>query len=210
MRGFAWPGRALAGLDFLAFGALLTEGAMADWSAVYLRETVGADPGRAAPGFAVFSLMMAGGRLVGDVLATCWPAASLVRAGGLLSAAGLSLALPSGSGDARRPDRFRLRRRWALVRVSLGSQRWRAAPHRRHCNRRVRGLLDRPTGDRPRCRGHEPVRHARLRRVALWAGRRARRTAPAFLRDWSLIPGAAGHVTPRPLDLTPRSRSSFA
>ncbi|GBD18040.1 Inner membrane protein YbjJ [bacterium HR27] len=47
--GFAWPGRALAALGFLAFGALLAEGpiaeAIADWSAVYLHETVGTDPG---------------------------------------------------------------------------------------------------------------------------------------------------------------------
>ncbi len=91
--GFAWPGRALAGLGFLAFGVLLAEGAMADWSAVYLHETVGADPGWAAAGFAVFSLVMAGGRLVGDVLAARWPAVSLVRGGGLLSAVGLTLAL---------------------------------------------------------------------------------------------------------------------
>lgn len=91
--GFAWPGRALAGLGFLAFGVLLAEGAMADWSAVYLHEIVGADPGWAAAGFALFSLAMAGGRLVGDVLAARWPAASLVQSGGLLAAAGLSLAL---------------------------------------------------------------------------------------------------------------------
>ena len=48
--GFAWPGRAIAGLGTAAFCVLLAEGAMADWSAVYLHETVGTGPGLAASG----------------------------------------------------------------------------------------------------------------------------------------------------------------
>src|SRR6267142_1617357 len=38
---FVRPSRALVGLGMLAFFGLLAEGAMADWSAVYLRETLG-------------------------------------------------------------------------------------------------------------------------------------------------------------------------
>ena len=56
--------RPLIGLGVVAFCILLGEGAMADWSAVYLREFAG--PGIAPLGYAVFSLAMALGRLLGD------------------------------------------------------------------------------------------------------------------------------------------------
>jgi MFS family permease len=64
----ARPSRALAALGILAFCVLMAEGAMADWTAVYLRQVVETGPGLAAAGYAVFSLTMAGGRLVGDRL----------------------------------------------------------------------------------------------------------------------------------------------
>src|SRR5438093_5014332 len=53
------PPAALLGLGLLTFCGLLTEGAMADWSAVYLHDALGAPPATAAPGFAAFSLAMA-------------------------------------------------------------------------------------------------------------------------------------------------------
>src|ERR687898_707719 len=49
---FARPTRALAGLGVISFCVLLGEGAMADWSAVYLNGTLGTGPGLAAAGFA--------------------------------------------------------------------------------------------------------------------------------------------------------------
>ena len=65
---FAWPSRALLGLGSLAFLGLLAEGAMADWSAVYLHDILRATPSLAASGFAAFSLAMALGRFSGDSL----------------------------------------------------------------------------------------------------------------------------------------------
>src|SRR5262245_23656530 len=59
-RAIARPSRALLGLGILAFCALLVEGAVADWSAVYLRDVLGTSAAVAALGFAAFSLMMAG------------------------------------------------------------------------------------------------------------------------------------------------------
>ena len=47
---FARPTRALAGLGVISFCVLLGEGAMADWSAVYLKGTLGTGPGFAAAG----------------------------------------------------------------------------------------------------------------------------------------------------------------
>ena len=93
---FVRPNRALAGLGFIAFCVLLGEGAMADWSAVYLGGTLGTGPGLAAAGYAVFSLTMAAGRLCGDRLAKKFRPAQLVRSGAILAAVGLGLSLAVG------------------------------------------------------------------------------------------------------------------
>ncbi len=90
---FARPTRALAGLGVVAFCVLLGEGAMADWSAVYLSGTLATGPGFAAAGYAAFSLTMAAGRLVGDRLVQRLGPVTLVRSGGVLAALGLGLSL---------------------------------------------------------------------------------------------------------------------
>lgn len=90
---FARPTRALAALGVVAFCVLFGEGAMADWSAVYLRDVTGAGPGLAAAGYATFSLAMASGRAVGDGLTVRLGPARLVRLGGALAALGLGVAL---------------------------------------------------------------------------------------------------------------------
>jgi MFS family permease len=92
---FALPPRALLLLGGIAFGVLLCEGAIADWSAVYLREGLHSAPGIAATGYAVFSLLMAAGRLTGDTLAQRLGPARVVRAGGGLVALGIGLAIGS-------------------------------------------------------------------------------------------------------------------
>jgi MFS family permease len=90
---FARPTRALLALGVLAFCVLFGEGAMADWTAVYLRVAAGAGPGLAAAGFAAFSLTMAAGRAIGDALTSRAGAARLVRGGGAVAAAGLACAI---------------------------------------------------------------------------------------------------------------------
>jgi len=92
---FALPPRALALLGLIAFGVLFCEGAIADWSAVYLRESLHSSPALAAAGFAVFSLLMAAGRLTGDALALRFGPAALVRGGGALVTLGIGLAIVS-------------------------------------------------------------------------------------------------------------------
>src|SRR6185295_9269787 len=77
---FALPPRALLLLGLIAFGVLFCEGAIADWSAVYLREGLHSPPAVAATGFAVFSMLMAAGRLTGDGLALRLGPAWVVRA----------------------------------------------------------------------------------------------------------------------------------
>ena len=90
---FALPTGPLLLLGMLAFFALMSEGAIADWSAIYLRDVLGAPEGFAVAGFAAFSLTMALGRFVGDRLHKRSGVVTLLRSSALLSSFGLGLAL---------------------------------------------------------------------------------------------------------------------
>ncbi len=94
---FARPTRALLGLGVISFCVLLGEGAMSDWSAVYLDDSLRTGPGFAAAGYAAFSLAMALGRLFGDGLTERFGPTSLVRLCGAVAAAGLGAALAVGN-----------------------------------------------------------------------------------------------------------------
>ncbi|MEU7820147.1 MFS transporter [Catellatospora sp. NPDC049133] len=83
-------------LGVLVFCCLVGEGAAADWSSVYLRDSLGSTAGFAAAAYAAFSIMMMAGRLVGDRLTARLGAVRLVRFSGLLAAAGLGIALLIG------------------------------------------------------------------------------------------------------------------
>lgn len=90
---FALPRGPMLWLGGVSFFVLMSEGAMADWSAVYLRNSLQSTAGLAGAGYAVFSLAMAAGRLTGDRLVTALGPVRLVRAGGALAAVGLGGAL---------------------------------------------------------------------------------------------------------------------
>jgi predicted MFS family arabinose efflux permease len=99
VRGRRAPRAAMPGVLFLgvlAFCALVGEGAAADWSAVYLHDSLGSTAGFAAGAYAAFSIAMTAGRLVGDRLAGRLGPVPLVRACGVLAAAGLAAALLIG------------------------------------------------------------------------------------------------------------------
>ncbi len=88
--------RRLLVLGTVAFCVMIGEGAMADWSAVFLREFTGATEGVAAAGYAAFSIAMALGRFGGDRLSLYMGPVNLVRWSGFLAATGLTLALLGG------------------------------------------------------------------------------------------------------------------
>jgi MFS family permease len=92
---FALPPPALLILGLIAFGVLFCEGAISDWSAVYLRESMGLLDGSAASGYILFSLTMAIGRLTGDWLTQRFGPATIIQGGGALVALGMSLAILS-------------------------------------------------------------------------------------------------------------------
>lgn len=90
---FQLPPRVLWPLGAIALCAAIAEGAMADWSGIYLESVVGTDAALAAWGFAGFSLMMTLGRASGDWLIARFDRALLVRLGGGLAFSGLMLAV---------------------------------------------------------------------------------------------------------------------
>jgi MFS family permease len=90
---FVWPPAALLSLGLLTFCGLLVEGAMGDWSAVYLHDAIGATAPVAAGGFAAFSVTMAAGRFSGSYLADRLGPQRLLRWSGALAASGLAAAL---------------------------------------------------------------------------------------------------------------------
>ncbi|MDT0265980.1 MFS transporter [Streptomyces sp. DSM 44915] len=84
-------GWVVALLGAIALCTTYGEGAMADWSALHLTETLGADPGLAAAGYSVFALAMTVGRLTGSAqLARLGTVRALVL-GGALGAVGMTL-----------------------------------------------------------------------------------------------------------------------
>lgn len=90
---FALPEREMLGLGAIVCCAFLIEGAMADWSAIYLKDTLGTTAAKAALGYAAFSFAMMGLRLAGDHLVARWRAAHLLRAGNAAAAVVLALAI---------------------------------------------------------------------------------------------------------------------
>ncbi|MYX08587.1 MFS transporter [Streptomyces sp. SID8375] len=67
------------------------EGAMADWGALHLSQDLGAGPGTAAAGYAVFALAMTVGRLSGTAAVQRFGAARALIAGGTTATAGMLL-----------------------------------------------------------------------------------------------------------------------
>lgn len=81
---------ALTLVGLLCFLGMLVEGAVADWSTLYLRDDLGASPAAAGLGFAAFSGAMTLSRAVGDRLRARLDDVRVVTLGALLSAVGLA------------------------------------------------------------------------------------------------------------------------
>jgi len=88
---FAWPSAGLWLIIFLSVCTNVTEGTMADWSAVYMREVVMSEELSVGWGFAAYAFCMAAGRFVGDALIARFGAALVLRVGGAVAAVGLFL-----------------------------------------------------------------------------------------------------------------------
>lgn len=79
----------------MVFGTV-TEGAMNDWSALYMKDVAKASAELAPMGIAVVSVMMVLARVFADSWRSRWGDGRIVRVGSALAAVGLALALLSG------------------------------------------------------------------------------------------------------------------
>ena len=94
------PNRTLLALGVLSLCGMIGEGAVADWSGVYLRSELHAGAGLAASGYTAFSFAMAGTRAFGDRLSARLGAVRLLRASGALAVLGLLITLTSHQASA--------------------------------------------------------------------------------------------------------------
>ena len=88
---FSFPGKSLIGLAIIAFCIMLGEGAIADWSTVYMTSSLSTGPALAGFGFAAFSAMMTLGRFNGDILVEKYGQNKVVTIGLVIAIGGLLL-----------------------------------------------------------------------------------------------------------------------
>jgi predicted MFS family arabinose efflux permease len=87
------PRGALALIGALAAMGLVAEGAMYDWSVLFMKQELKSDASTAALAYASFSAAMAAGRFGGDAVRARLASVALLRISGVLAAAGMALAL---------------------------------------------------------------------------------------------------------------------
>jgi predicted MFS family arabinose efflux permease len=90
---FTLPRGIVLVLGLLTFVLFQAEGAILDWSAVFLHEARGQDPAVAGLGYAMFAVAMAVMRLAGDGITSRFGGEAVVRLGSALAAAGFLLAI---------------------------------------------------------------------------------------------------------------------
>ncbi|MES2828108.1 MAG: MFS transporter [Bacteroidota bacterium] len=100
-KGVSWLRGSVLFLGFMCFSVFLSEGAMLDWSAVFLRDNKGINPEFAGFGYAAFSVAMATMRLFGDKIVSHFSGRIVVISGAILAAGGIILAVftPGLSGS---------------------------------------------------------------------------------------------------------------
>jgi MFS family permease len=94
---FGWPTRATIGLGLLCFLALMAEGSVLDWSAIYFTAEFKVDAGTAGLAYAFFSGGMAASRFTGDWLRQKFGAVPMVVASALLTAVSVAFAVSVSS-----------------------------------------------------------------------------------------------------------------
>jgi len=90
---FVMPNRNLLLMILIGLALAMGEGAAFDWSAVYLRESLGAQAQVAALGFAAFSLTMTAFRFTGDAIIPKIGGKRWLQIGGVVAALGLVVAI---------------------------------------------------------------------------------------------------------------------
>jgi MFS family permease len=92
-KSFCLPRGPLALLGALGFFSAMSEGSIADWSGIFLKEHFAVGDGFAPLALSAFSVMMLIARLAGDRLREMHSAQRLLATGGVISSAGLFFAV---------------------------------------------------------------------------------------------------------------------
>lgn len=95
-RKLSMPSRVTIWMGFAMVFGTVTEGAMNDWSALYMKDVVDAAAELAPLGIAVVSVMMVLARVFADGWRSRWGDGRIVRVGGVVAGSGLALALLAG------------------------------------------------------------------------------------------------------------------
>jgi predicted MFS family arabinose efflux permease len=90
---FIWPHGVVLAIGLLCFICFLAEGAVLDWSALFLTSVRAMAASRSGLGYALFAVAMTIGRLAGDRVVRAIGGAWTLLFGGLTTAAGLALAV---------------------------------------------------------------------------------------------------------------------
>ncbi len=95
---FTFPRGKVLIFGLFCFIFFLGEGAMLDWSAVFLESTHEYSPAVAGAGYAIFSVAMAFGRYTGDKVIKRFGPVAVLQMGSFLAASGMLIAAHIGSG----------------------------------------------------------------------------------------------------------------
>ncbi|MBC7422978.1 MAG: MFS transporter [Ferruginibacter sp.] len=90
---FAKPDSAILKLGLIAFGSLVCEGTMFDWSGVYFQKVLQVPAALRTVGYIAFMSSMAGGRFVADWLVTKFGVKTMLQLSGIIIAIGLLTAV---------------------------------------------------------------------------------------------------------------------
>lgn len=90
---FVIPSGALIGLAIVGFIIMMGEGAIADWSAIFIKDYLNGTAAVAGLGFAGFSLTMAFGRFIGDSIIPKYGSRNIIQVGSALGVIGLALVI---------------------------------------------------------------------------------------------------------------------
>lgn len=90
---FALPDRQILQLGLIAFGCLVCEGTMFDWSGVYFTKIVHAPAALTTIGYAAFMACMATGRFLADRVVMRLGSKKVLQASGIVITVGLALAV---------------------------------------------------------------------------------------------------------------------
>lgn len=88
-----WSDKSLWLLGSMSFCSMWCEGAMNDWSSLYMAREGGVDEKWMTAGYVSYLALMVSGRLVGDKLVNLWGVKNLLFYSGILAASGITLAV---------------------------------------------------------------------------------------------------------------------